>query len=365
MVVEEVRQREAKRLFVSDALRRIGRLHGVAVGETRPGGEPLHHRNKVELTFGLDDAMNPILGYHGAGSPGTLIDVASCAIADPRLAPLLERARAYFLSGEGRLDPALVSGPEPVRLVLRASGRTGETLIALRGPDRPFRSAEPFARWAIDSIPGLVGVVRILATPGRRGGTRVLTLAGRPWLEDTLLGSTFHVPAAAFLQVNAVAGEALGRYVVEGAGASPTVLELYGGVGAIGLALARAGAHATIVDADAEAVACGREAAFRAGIDRAEFVSSDVLRFLEREAPGAERHLVVADPPRTGLGRGVARRIAASGARRIAMVSCDPATLARDLAALTALGFEVEGVTPFDVFPQTAHVEAVAWLSRA
>ncbi len=366
MVVDESRQREAKRLFVSDALRRIGGLKDVAVGETRPGGDPLHHRNKVELTFGLGPEGNPILGYHRAGSAGALVDVPSCAIADLRLAPLLERVRAYFLSGEGRLDPAFTSGPEPIRLVLRSSGRTGETLIALRGPDGPFRSAEPFARWAIDAIPGLVGVVRILAIPGRRGGARVLTLAGRPWLEDALLGSTFHVPASAFLQVNAAAGEALGRHVVLGAGAPPSVLELYAGVGAIGLALARAGAHATIVDADADAVACGREAAVRAGIDRAEFVRSDVLRFLEgEEAAGAAPHLVVADPPRTGLGRGVAPRIAATGAQRIAMVSCDPATLARDLAALTGLGFQLDEVTPFDLFPQTAHVEAVAWLSRA
>ncbi len=365
MVVDESRQREAKRLFVSDALQRIGGVRDVAVGETRPGGDPLHHRSKVELTFGLGPGGNPILGYHRAGSPGTLVDVPSCAIADPRLGPLLERTRSYFLTGEGRLDPAFTAGPEPIRLVLRASSRTGETLIALRGPDRPFRSAEPFARFAMDAVPALVGVVRILAPPGRRGGARVLTLAGRPWLEEALLGSTFHVPAGAFLQVNAAAGEALGQHVVSGAGAPPSVLELYGGVGAIGLALARAGSQATIVDADPEAVACGQEAAARAGIGGAEFVRSDVLRFLEGEgADGAAPHLVVADPPRTGLGRGVARRIAATGSRRIAMVSCDPATLARDLAALTALGFRVDEVTPFDLFPQTAHVEAVAWLSR-
>ena len=75
-------------------------------------------------------------------------------------------------------------------------------------------------------------------------------------------------------------------------------------------------------------------------------------------------HLVIADPPRTGLGRGVAERLAALGAARIAMISCDPATLARDLAALVARGCVIDRITPFDLFPQTAHVEAVAWLSR-
>jgi tRNA/tmRNA/rRNA uracil-C5-methylase (TrmA/RlmC/RlmD family) len=75
--------------------------------------------------------------------------------------------------------------------------------------------------------------------------------------------------------------------------------------------------------------------------------------------------LVIADPPRTGLGKGVAHRIAALGVARIAMVSCDPATLSRDLAALVARGYAVETITPFDLFPQTAHVESVAWLRRA
>ena len=364
MVVDEVRQREAKRRFVSDALERLGGLRGVAVGDVRSAGEPFHHRNKIELTFGHDPSGRPILGYHGGVGTLSLVDVSSCAIADPRLSPLLDQARAFFLFGEGRNDPALAPGAEPVRLVLRASGRLDETLIALRGPDRPFPSAAEFASSALASVAGLVGVVRIVAQPGRRGGARVVTLSGRAWIEDVLLGTTLHGPAAAFLQVNAPAGEALGAHVVEGAGAPESVLELYGGVGAIGLALARHGARATIVDADDAAVACGREAAARAGIERASFVTSDVLRFLEREGAVAEPQLLVADPPRTGLGRGVAERIAATGARRVAMVSCDPATLARDLAALTLRGFVVDRVTPFDLFPQTAHVEAVAWLSR-
>jgi 23S rRNA (uracil1939-C5)-methyltransferase len=74
---------------------------------------------------------------------------------------------------------------------------------------------------------------------------------------------------------------------------------------------------------------------------------------------------VIADPPRTGLGNGVADRLGALGVARIAMVSCDPATLARDLATLVARGYAIDEITPFDLFPQTAHVEAVAWLRRA
>jgi 23S rRNA (uracil1939-C5)-methyltransferase len=94
------------------------------------------------------------------------------------------------------------------------------------------------------------------------------------------------------------------------------------------------------------------------------FERADVNAFLERLPASSQPDLVIADPPRTGLGRGVAKRIAALGPSRIAMVSCDPATLARDLAALVSCGYAIENVTPFDLFPQTAHVEAVAWLAR-
>jgi tRNA/tmRNA/rRNA uracil-C5-methylase (TrmA/RlmC/RlmD family) len=119
-----------------------------------------------------------------------------------------------------------------------------------------------------------------------------------------------------------------------------------------------------IVEADPLAVACGEEAARSCGLTTVAFERADVLLAL-RGRSGDSPDLLIADPPRTGLGKGVAERIAALKAARIVMVSCDPATLARDLAALVAFGYEVSRVTPFDFFPQTAHVEAVAWLTRS
>jgi 23S rRNA (uracil1939-C5)-methyltransferase len=212
--------------------------------------------------------------------------------------------------------------------------------------------------------PGVVGVVRLIAGVGRRGGARLETIAGRSWITEEIHATTFRVPAGTFLQVHPSAAEQLGRFVLEQAGSPREVVELYGGIGALGLAWARGGAKATIVDADAAAIACGEEAAGRHGISTARFERADVLAFLEsrRDAPAPQ--LVVCDPPRTGLGRGVAARLAALGATRIAMISCDAATLARDLAELSARGYAPQRVTPFDLFPQTAHIETVTWLTR-
>jgi 23S rRNA (uracil1939-C5)-methyltransferase len=364
MPVDESEQHTAKQAVVVDALQRIGRQAGVPVASTVAPRPWLGYRNKIELTFGESPAGRTQLGYHRAdGTPG-LVDVEACAIADPRMQPVVAAARAYFLDGGVAADPAFRAPGEPIRLVLRSSATCDERLVAVRGPDRPLPGLEAFAESALRADPGLAGVVRIVSVPGRRGGARLETIRGRPWIHDEILGLKFEIPAATFLQVHAVAGEALARSVIEGAGRPAAALELYGGVGAMGLALARQGVPVTIVEADPEAVRCGRAAAERASVRGARFVCGDVRRFLTDRPSGVAPELVIADPPRTGLGRDVARSVAELRAARIAIVSCDPATLARDLAALVAGGYEVESVVPFDLFPQTAHVEAVAWLRR-
>ncbi len=365
MVVDEASQRAAKRQFVIDALQRIGRLpEDVRVREVVAAPIDLGYRNKIELSFGRDDACRPVLGYHGPGRPSALVDVKDCAVADPRLRPLLGAARSFFMEGPGASEPAIEDSREPLRLVLRASYARDERLVALRGLAGPFASAGEFARAAADADPGLVGVVRLLSAGKRRGGAAVETIAGQAWIADEVHGVAFRVPAATFLQVHPAAAAVLGKHVLEGAGSPRRVVELYGGIGALSLALARRGARARVVDADPAAIACGTEAARSQRLTTATFERADVLAYLQGRHDGGTPDLVIADPPRTGLGRGVAERLAALGAARIAMVSCDPATLARDLAALTARGYAIEQITPFDLFPQTAHVEAVAWLSR-
>jgi len=352
MPVDEEAQREAKRGFLVDALARIGRLEAVKVESCVPSPRSLGYRNKIELTFGELDGV-PIVGYHARHDPAVLVDVTACPIGDPRLEAPLAVVRSLLRDGTLR--------PRAGRLVLRASSSGADLLVAFRDHGEPFPEAAEVARALAAEVTGLRGVVRLVSPRGRRGGARVETLWGDPWIEEVLLGRAYRVPPGTFLQVNPEAAETLARHVLEGAGRPASVLELYGGVGAFSGALAETGAAATVVDADPGAIACGREAAMRDGL-RVRYVSGDVLRFLRgaRETPD----LIVADPPRTGLGPGVAEALAARAPARLAVVSCDPATLARDLARLTAGGFALERVRPFDLFPQTAHVEAVAWLTR-
>ena len=356
MVVDEDDQREAKRRILVDALARIGRLPGILVHPVAPSPRALGYRNRIELTLGRDGSGRTVLGYHAAAEPERLVDVASCLLAEPALAPLVAAARAYFLDG--------TADEEPLRLGLRASSARNERLAVIRSTNAPSARAAAFARCAAEQDPGLVGVAWLVGREGRRGGARTLVVAGRPWIEDVILGTAFRVPAGTFVQVNPQAAEVLGRALLEGAAGAGSVLELYGGVGGFGIAYARRGAGVVVVEADPEAVACGEEAARRAGIGAIRFVRADAGRYLAGAAAGPAPDLLLADPPRSGLAPEVLARIGAWGPRRVAMVSCDPATLARDLARLVGHGYTVEGVTPFDLFPQTAHVEALAWLRR-
>lgn len=367
MELAEDVQRRFKRQVVVDALTRLSGMADPPVTDTVPSPSALAYRNKVELTFGRGPDGSLLLGFHPPHEARTVVDVATCLLADAGMNRVVEVARAFFLSGPGRGDQALPRAGDrrdPLRLVVRRSRAEGTLLVALRGEPGPFPTAPAFARRLTDEVPEVVGVVRLLSRRGRRGGSRVDPLVGVAALRESLGGLSFEVPAGSFFQVNPEAAEQLLLEVLEAAGpvAGREILELYGGMGVFGLALARGGGRVTVCEADPDAVDAGRRAASRAGLDVA-FYTGDVLPCLV-EAGRRPPNLILADPPRSGFAPGVAEAIAALRAPAILVVSCDPGTLARDLRALRGAGYAVERVVPVDLFPQTPHVETVTRLRR-
>ena len=185
---------------------------------------------------------------------------------------------------------------------------------------------------------------------------------GQPYLEEQLLGRRYRVSADSFFQVNILQAEQLVRLVADGLEPEPRdhLLDLYGGVGTFGLALADRVERITSVEEFAPAVEDARYNArdldnVRIRLGRAE----EVVKGLKERIDCA-----VVDPPRCGCAPSVLRALAALGPSRIAYVSCDPATLARDLGLLVGAGYEVASVRPIDMFPQTFHIETVAVLRR-
>jgi len=367
MPLEEELQRDWKRRQVQDALERIGGLSGTEVDPVLARGPGLGYRNKVELTLGLGPAGEPVLGFHGNSSDGGIVDVACCPVQHEGANFVLQAARRLLLDPDGPWKAAF-KAKDVFRLVLRRSWLTGEILVALREAGNRFPDLELFAQQLAEVCPEVQGVVRIVARPGRRGGARVERVLGRDWIDERVGELTFRLPALSFLQVSTVMAAELVRVVAECASPAEgsVALDLYGGVGSIGLHLALRGARVTVCEADRTAVACGRRAARKAGLSRATFVTGDVRDFLASAAPpwrGAET--IVANPPRDGLGRGVADAILARKPDQVILVSCDPPTLARDLGRLVRGGLVLARVIPLDMFPQTSHIETVVQLKRA
>lgn len=213
------------------------------------------------------------------------------------------------------------------------------------------------------------------ATELLEGGRRLEVGSGTA--HEHAAGRDWTLPAPAFWQVHPAAADAVVAAVLDGVGElgpGDTVWDLYGGVGLIAAALAERAGLVVDVESDPEATsAAGANLAdlpaARVVRGRVEKVLESLVRIGASEATGGEGagspDVIVADPPRKGLGRELAGRIGALGARRIVHVACDPAALARDVAALGATGYRLAGLRVFDAFPMTHHMECVATLERS
>jgi len=194
-------------------------------------------------------------------------------------------------------------------------------------------------------------------------------LAGGAAIIERLLGLEFEAGANAFLQTNSRQAEALYAAALDAADLSggETVLDLYCGTGTLTLLFARAARAAIGVESVVDAVALARRNATRNGVANARFETGEARRVLREwargERTGAPRpEVVVVDPPRAGLHPRVVARVAELRPARVVYVSCNPATLARDLRDFASRGLQLESVTPFDMFPHTPHIECVARL---
>lgn len=221
----------------------------------------------------------------------------------------------------------------------------------------------------LKKIPGFTTLV--LSVNTRRGnavlGDRFITLCGPGYIEDTLCGQSFRLSPESFYQVNHAQAERLYESAIGLAGITKddTVLDLYCGAGTITLSMASAAGKVIGVEVIPQAVADARENALRNGIQNAEFFCGDAGQAaLELEKNGVRPDVITVDPPRKGLSADAVEAIARMNPRRLVYISCDPATLARDVALLKEKGFALQAAQAADLFPRCAHVETVCLLSR-
>ena len=221
----------------------------------------------------------------------------------------------------------------------------------------------------LKTVPGFKTLV--LGVNTRKGnailGDKFLNLHGEGWIEDSLCGLTFRLSPRSFYQVNHDQAERLYALAIEAANIQKTdkVLDLYCGVGTITLAMARAAGQVIGVEIEPQAVTDAEENTRRNGVENVEFFCGDAGKAaLEMERRGEKPDVVVVDPPRKGLSPDVIEAIDRMDPRRVVYVSCDPATLARDVARFKEKGYRLQTVQAVDMFPRTAHVESVVLLAK-
>ncbi len=346
-------QLAAKRRIVSDALRRIGHLGSADVERVVPSPERYGYRNRIELSVG-GGASRVDLGFMRAGS-NDLLPIDRCPLLPPSAAGL-PKALA------GALRFATSRGATGVeRAVLRVA-EAGQVSVDV------WTSGGPFPRGAvariITSATDADSISRVIVK-GRidlRDVSNVETLAGPGWWSERLGRDTYRVSPPAFFQNNTAAAVVLRTIVTDAAYADGTsrVADLYAGVGTFTIPLARAAGEVVAVEGSRFALGNLRENLERAGLD-ATVVPGDASYAL-----GDLGYLdaIVVDPPRAGLSPRALSALIDAEAKRIVYVSCDAATLARDLGALAGAGYRALRVQPVDLFPQTYHVETVVTLER-
>ena len=332
-------QLEWKSLFVSDALKRIGGLE-VDPPNVLASPEVLGYRNRVSYSLRRLRGGRVVAGFHALGRPAHVIDVASeCLLPQDSLRTAWTALREGWGGGARHLPAA-----GRLRLTLRSAG-DGVALVVDGGS--PGWSANDLA----ESVPTLVAIWH---RPG--GATRATLVSGSGNVEQGGPDALRWV-GDSFLQVNTALGDALRDFVLQRAEAASRVVDASCGVGAYARELARRGAEVTGIEVDPAACAAAEHGA----PDKVNIVRGRVEQRLAAVLP---TDLLILNPPRAGLHDSVPDVIRSAAPDRVIYVSCDPATLARDLGRLSDTYTLVE-IRAFDLFPQTAHVETVAVLDRS
>ena len=253
-------------------------------------------------------------------------------------------------------------------IYVRRGAVSGQVLVCLAVNGEKLPKAQELIR-RLKTVPGFTTLV--LSVNTRKGnavlGDKFITLHGPGYIEDTLCGLTFRLSPRSFYQVNHHQAQRLYETAIAQAGITKqdTVLDLYCGVGTITLAMASAAGKVIGVEVVPQAVEDARDNARRNGIENAEFFCGDAGQAaLQLEREGVRPDVVVVDPPRKGLNADTIEALSRMSPRRIVYVSCDPATLSRDVALLKERGYELKTAQAADLFPRCAHVETVVLLSR-
>ncbi|HEY9639594.1 MAG TPA: 23S rRNA (uracil(1939)-C(5))-methyltransferase RlmD [Coleofasciculaceae cyanobacterium] len=358
-------QLEAKRSLVIQDLQRIGGFEQPPVDPMLAVAAPLGYRNKATYPMARVTATGQVqAGYYQKGSHN-LINLNQCPIQDVRLNPLLAEVKQDIQKRDWGIYDETKHRGKIRHLGLRIGRRTGEILLTLVVKEGNLQGLEEQAQEWMNRYPELVGVC--LNINGDRTnaifGAETVCVAGQSYLEEEFAGLKFQIQAHTFFQVNTEQAEAVLETIqtelnLQG---HEVIVDAYCGVGTLTLPLAKQAKEAIAIEVQLEAVEQARRNAVLNGISNITFQIGKVESLLP-QLP-MQPDVVLIDPPRKGCDGSVIDTLLRILPQRIVYVSCNSATLARDLKLLSS-HYQLTRVQPADFFPQTAHVESVSFLVR-
>ncbi len=357
-----------KRNIVKQAFSRIANMD-IEIGET-VFSNPAFYRNKVQYPFAKDTDGKCIFGYYARRSH-RIVEHDSCPLQDKIFSEIASFcAKTADFLGISAYDEQTGNGI--LRHIVMRKNRVGEILVTLV-VFKEDRNIKALADRIFDKFESVVGI-HINLNKKRDNvifGDKTKKVVGLDTLNDKLCGKSFEISPRSFYQVNAEMAEKLYNAAKELAfdddGNSKIILDLYCGIGTIGLSLAREKDKLCGVEIIADAVENAKKNAKLNGRNEENtlFVCGDAeIGVNECKNKFGSPDIIIVDPPRKGLDVSVIKTVADAEPEKIIYISCDPATLSRDCALFTEHGYVTDKATPFDLFPRTGHVESLVCLTR-
>ena len=358
---------ELKQNYVKNAFCKVG-LSDVTVEPVRSTGVCAGYRNKAQYPVGKMGGR-VVAGFYATKSH-TILPAEGCLLQPPVFSEIV-RTVCDFCTAEGVSVYDEQSGHGLLRhIYLRHGQNTGEIMVCLVINGDAFPKADALIAKLTADFPAIAS---ILLNHNKKNtnvvlGERYTTLYGRAYIEDVLCGKHFRIAPDAFYQVNHDGAELLYGIAAERAGlvGDETLLDLYCGIGTIGMSMADRVGKLIGVEIVPAAVECAKSNATLNGLENTDFRCADagdpatLLACLGNTTPD----VVILDPPRKGSTNELIDALAARGIDRVVYISCDADTLARDCVRFREDGYEIGTVTPVDMFPRTGHVESVVCLTR-